>query len=104
MTVSFMIFTRLKYLLAGTGGAGLKELLVGVVVGLAILCTVAYPIHKVRSIIQKLQTLAKQQGHFSIRDADCFCCSNRHVHPETGEALPCDGEVIFSTLKSWFPQ
>ena len=27
---------------------------------------------------------------FRPQDAQCFCCSNGHRHPETGKELPCD--------------
>ena len=32
------------------------------------------------------------------QDAECACCSKNHRHPETGETLACDREIIFRTL------
>eukprot|EP00438_Fugacium_kawagutii_P014079 Skav208073 [mRNA] locus=scaffold2107:86304:87902:- [translate_table: standard] len=50
----------------------------------------------------ELNELPKQLRHFRVQDAKCFCCSCHHRHPETGEVLPCDRELMFQMLKKWF--
>ncbi|CAE7444685.1 unnamed protein product, partial [Symbiodinium pilosum] len=35
-------------------------------------------------------------------DADCFCCSNDHRHPHTGEELMCDRFLVYSMLNEWY--
>ena len=32
----------------------------------------------------------------------CFCCSNDHVNPRTGEKLPCDRVLVLGMLERWF--
>lgn len=54
------------------------------------------------SLFEDLQELPQQMANFSVRHAQCFCCSNDHRHPQTGEVLPCDRELIFGTLKKWY--
>eukprot|EP00439_Symbiodinium_sp_Y106_P082521 s31_g21.t4 len=50
-----------------------------------------------------LLKLGKQLDSFEIRAANCSCCQVDHCHPETGEELLCDRELVFETLKRWFP-
>ncbi|CAE7240284.1 unnamed protein product [Symbiodinium sp. CCMP2592] len=54
------------------------------------------------SLFEDLQELPQQMANFSVQHAQCFCCSNGHRHPQTGEVLPCDRELIFGTLKKWY--
>lgn len=35
---------------------------------------------------------------FDIHHAECSCCSFNHLHPETGEHIPCDRELICETV------
>merc|ERR1739845_268147 len=37
-----------------------------------------------------------------IQDSICFCCQHNHVHPITKEAIPCDRELVYRTLKQWY--
>jgi len=50
----------------------------------------------------KLYQLPQQLLHFQVQEAECFCCSNNHKHPETGKELPCDRKLVFSALQKWF--
>ena len=50
-----------------------------------------------------LLELKKQLGDFKIRAAQCSCCELDHANPKTGEELLCDRELVFATLKRWFP-
>lgn len=49
-------------------------------------------------LIRDLRDLSKQLQDFSVDRAECFCCSNKHIHPTTGQALPCDRELVVETL------
>lgn len=50
----------------------------------------------------RLYQLPRQLQNFRVQDAQCFCCSNGHQHPETGKELPCDRRMVFSALEKWF--
>jgi len=50
----------------------------------------------------QLYQLPQQLLHFQVQEAECFCCSNNHKHPETGKELPCDRQLVFSALQKWF--
>ena len=62
----------------------------------------ALVVHKLRQIVHELQQLPEQFSKFSVGDADCFCCHNMHMHPETGENLQCDRQLVYQTMKEWF--
>jgi len=50
----------------------------------------------------RLYQLPQQLHHFRVQDAKCFCCSNDHKHPETGQELQCDRMLVFNALEKWF--
>eukprot|EP00927_Polykrikos_kofoidii_P068527 TRINITY_DN6388_c0_g2_i5.p1 TRINITY_DN6388_c0_g2~~TRINITY_DN6388_c0_g2_i5.p1 ORF type:complete len:458 (-),score=34.14 TRINITY_DN6388_c0_g2_i5:30-1304(-) len=49
-----------------------------------------------------LANLEAQLGEFSLCASNCYCCSVRHVHPDTGEGLLCDREVVQACVDNWF--
>jgi len=53
-------------------------------------------------MIEDLAEFPNQLKMFKVQDAECFCCSNNHCHPETGEELPCDRVLVFKTLRRWY--
>lgn len=53
-------------------------------------------------MMEELAALPGQLRHFRVQDAKCFCCSNEHCHPESGEVMPCDRLLIFKMLKRWY--
>jgi len=65
-----------------------------------------YPagMHILRGSIRHLRNLPAQLAEFSVKDSECFCCQNEHRHPETGHHLPCDRQVVYGTLRTWFSQ
>ncbi|CAE8616387.1 unnamed protein product [Polarella glacialis] len=71
----------------------------------AFLCSavgvVILPTHISRRLANSLKLLPQQLESFSIREANCFCCSHHHVHPETRNQLPCDRLLIFKMLLQW---
>eukprot|EP00929_Paragymnodinium_shiwhaense_P117945 TRINITY_DN8944_c0_g1_i1.p1 TRINITY_DN8944_c0_g1~~TRINITY_DN8944_c0_g1_i1.p1 ORF type:complete len:551 (+),score=8.18 TRINITY_DN8944_c0_g1_i1:100-1752(+) len=51
-----------------------------------------------------VQDLCLVQSHvqsFSIRASQCFCCSNDHTVPLTGEEIACDRKLVYATLAAW---
>lgn len=61
-----------------------------------------WAVHRLRAPARALLQLPKQLEDFSVREAECFCCSNGHLHPETGAKLSCDRKLVYSTLVKWF--
>eukprot|EP00929_Paragymnodinium_shiwhaense_P115952 TRINITY_DN8512_c0_g1_i2.p1 TRINITY_DN8512_c0_g1~~TRINITY_DN8512_c0_g1_i2.p1 ORF type:complete len:484 (+),score=29.39 TRINITY_DN8512_c0_g1_i2:325-1776(+) len=59
---------------------------------------VSYNLQKVQV---ELRRLDKQLSEFSILKAECFCCSQQHLHPDTKERLPCDRSLVHRTLRLW---
>lgn len=57
---------------------------------------VANAIH-IRSI-KDLGLLPEQFATFSFDNVNCFCCSNNHEDPMTGDAIQCDREFVYETL------
>ncbi|CAJ1343919.1 unnamed protein product [Effrenium voratum] len=53
-------------------------------------------------MMSDLKELPGQLREFRVQDAECFCCSHNHRHPDTGEVLLCDRELMFQMLKKWF--
>lgn len=54
-----------------------------------------------RGAAQDQHLLSEQLATFSIRDSCCFCCSNNHVDPVTGQAINCDRALVYRTLATW---
>ena len=52
---------------------------------------------------QTLRELQEQLASFSLRAAQCTCCTVDHCDPSTGNQLLCDRTLIFQTLKRWYP-
>mmetsp|Transcript_40874 Transcript_40874/g.94896 ORF Transcript_40874/g.94896 Transcript_40874/m.94896 type:complete len:532 (+) Transcript_40874:28-1623(+) len=52
--------------------------------------------------IRDVQNLPEQLEQFKVQDAECFCCTNHHRHPTTGEELVCDRRLIFRTIRKWY--
>eukprot|EP00929_Paragymnodinium_shiwhaense_P103631 TRINITY_DN67257_c0_g1_i3.p1 TRINITY_DN67257_c0_g1~~TRINITY_DN67257_c0_g1_i3.p1 ORF type:complete len:467 (-),score=15.67 TRINITY_DN67257_c0_g1_i3:2-1375(-) len=53
------------------------------------------------SMVQELKMLQKQVQDFRIRDSKCFCCTNDHRNPDTGERMACDRKLVYTTLHGW---
>lgn len=60
------------------------------------------PCHVMRLLVADVKSLRAQLSEFSVQQADCFCCSVGHVHPETKRKLMCDRKVIYATLRRYF--
>eukprot|EP00929_Paragymnodinium_shiwhaense_P020083 TRINITY_DN13503_c0_g2_i1.p1 TRINITY_DN13503_c0_g2~~TRINITY_DN13503_c0_g2_i1.p1 ORF type:complete len:537 (-),score=23.26 TRINITY_DN13503_c0_g2_i1:78-1505(-) len=56
---------------------------------------------RIAALVTDLCLVQSQVQGFSIRDSHCFCCSNNHVHPLTGEELACDRKLVYDTLGAW---
>jgi len=55
-------------------------------------------------LARTLAVLPRQMESFSTEEAQCFCCSNQHIMPRTGESLPCDRKLIYDALIRWFSE
>jgi len=49
-------------------------------------------------LVAYLKSLPSQLQKFDIHHAECSCCSFNHLHPKTGEHIPCDRELICETV------
>lgn len=52
-----------------------------------------------RAYTKELQRLDYQLRNFSVRKAECFCCSNDHLL--NGKSLPCDRKLVESSIAHW---
>lgn len=52
--------------------------------------------------MQDLKSLKQKLEQFSVRDAKCFCCTCGHIHPDTGETLPCDRLIVYGSIEHWW--
>ncbi|CAE8605259.1 unnamed protein product, partial [Polarella glacialis] len=88
----------IAYSVAGSHTVELAGLFLG---SLCITVGAILPTHISRHLAKSLGSLPQQLEHFSIREAKSFCCSHKHVHPETQKHLPCDRRLIFDMLEQW---
>ncbi|CAK9024985.1 unnamed protein product [Durusdinium trenchii] len=49
-------------------------------------------------IMQDVDQLSRQLQSFRVKDAQCYCCSNNHRDPLTGDELLCDRQLVYDTL------
>jgi len=57
--------------------------------------------HQARRCTRHLSSLSKQLESFSVTSSHCYCCSIEHKR-SGGEEVPCDREVVYATIASWF--
>jgi len=82
---------------------GDQETLTLVISTAAILCPVTLVLLPLMnylgmSIMRDVYQLPDQLNKFRLQDAECFCCTHHHRHPETGQELICDRELVYQTL------
>eukprot|EP00929_Paragymnodinium_shiwhaense_P122606 TRINITY_DN9549_c0_g1_i2.p1 TRINITY_DN9549_c0_g1~~TRINITY_DN9549_c0_g1_i2.p1 ORF type:complete len:582 (+),score=50.95 TRINITY_DN9549_c0_g1_i2:208-1953(+) len=53
-----------------------------------------------RRSLQDLKLVKPQLSAFSVKKAACYCCSNNHRDPVTGEILLCDRTLVVGLLLS----
>ena len=75
---------------------GIGSLLVACLVCLPTSCYIGI------GLMKEIAELDSQLASFSIKKAQCFCCSHNHLHPETGKHLPCDRTLIYNMLHRWY--
>lgn len=56
----------------------------------------------VRSVARDAASARKQLKEFSFERAECFCCTNNHRHPDSGDEIPCDRQRVEAAVVSWF--
>eukprot|EP00929_Paragymnodinium_shiwhaense_P098098 TRINITY_DN59631_c0_g1_i1.p1 TRINITY_DN59631_c0_g1~~TRINITY_DN59631_c0_g1_i1.p1 ORF type:complete len:629 (+),score=32.75 TRINITY_DN59631_c0_g1_i1:131-2017(+) len=54
-----------------------------------------------QGLVEHIAGLQHELQRFSIQSTRCFCCSNVHRCPDTGNKLPCDREMVYWMLKQW---
>ena len=54
------------------------------------------------SMMREVQELPRQLENFEVQKAECFCCTHHHRHPQTGEEMICDRELIYETLEELY--
>eukprot|EP00931_Biecheleriopsis_adriatica_P043538 TRINITY_DN24893_c0_g1_i1.p1 TRINITY_DN24893_c0_g1~~TRINITY_DN24893_c0_g1_i1.p1 ORF type:complete len:636 (-),score=90.99 TRINITY_DN24893_c0_g1_i1:210-2006(-) len=58
--------------------------------------------HFSRKFARDYLKMQSQIQSFDPEEADCFCCTVGHKMPDTGEAIPCDREVINESIEYWY--
>eukprot|EP00929_Paragymnodinium_shiwhaense_P070149 TRINITY_DN35508_c0_g1_i1.p1 TRINITY_DN35508_c0_g1~~TRINITY_DN35508_c0_g1_i1.p1 ORF type:complete len:604 (-),score=39.81 TRINITY_DN35508_c0_g1_i1:230-2041(-) len=53
-------------------------------------------------LIRDLGEIEADVRDYNMRDAKCYCCTQDHVHPESGMHLPCDRRLVYKTLLEWW--
>lgn len=66
------------------------------IVLLIILC------HSSRKNGRDVYHIHEQMETFSLKQAQCWCCSVNHVNPITGADVSCDREVVEFAIKHWY--
>eukprot|EP00928_Gymnodinium_smaydae_P005722 TRINITY_DN11966_c0_g1_i1.p1 TRINITY_DN11966_c0_g1~~TRINITY_DN11966_c0_g1_i1.p1 ORF type:complete len:478 (-),score=40.82 TRINITY_DN11966_c0_g1_i1:209-1642(-) len=70
---------------------------------LVFLVAASFAAHTYRHFEYNLKRLPQQVSDFSVTKAECFCCKVGHKTPGGNEPIPCDRELIYETLQTWFP-
>ncbi|CAE7807932.1 Mal-A2 [Symbiodinium sp. CCMP2456] len=73
-------------------------------VGFGMLFVAAIPVgcYSALGTLRDIRDLEPQLKQFDVEHSECFCCSNDHRHPDTGQKLRCDRRLVFHTLKGWY--
>jgi len=74
-----------------------------IVIGIGLMMFVPVMVHLVRRIMRELFELKDQLAKMSIKDSQCFCCTHKHIHPETKARLQCDRDLVMNTVMELFP-
>ncbi|CAJ1427818.1 unnamed protein product [Effrenium voratum] len=85
-------------------GAGWKGLVVfRVLPGVCIVfATMPFLFYSTVVLFRDISTVDGQLKDFSLEGSECFCCANDHRHPDTGEALPCDRNLVYEAVRLWY--
>ena len=51
--------------------------------------------------LTEVDALKAELAIFSAQNAQCFCCSNQHLNPTTGEPLSCDRRLVNASIAHW---
>lgn len=60
------------------------------------------PMFFLREMVWELGHLKQQLKKFKVEEAECYCCSMRHVS-EGGASISCDRVLVYQALAKWFP-
>ena len=51
------------------------------------------------SLARHVQHVQQQLLTFNMQETLCYCCSNQHRHPDSGEEIPCDRKLVYQKLR-----
>ena len=60
----------------------------------------------ISTLIETMHDFAKLAGQikvFRVQESECFCCSNNHRHPHTGQLMQCDRDQIYQKIQKLEP-
>lgn len=100
ITVMFLGFQAVCVLLTFASELDMFPFVLAGLVSASVVAPV--PAFLIRRLARDLRRMPKQVASFSVQAAECFCCSHNHVHPDTGDCIPCDRELVFGRLAEWF--
>lgn len=70
--------------------------------GMLFLAAIPVGCYSALGTLRDIRDLEPQLKQFDVERSECFCCSNDHRHPDTGQKLRCDRRLVFHTLKGWY--
>jgi len=53
-------------------------------------------------LMRSLVGLPEQIANFTITKSSCFCCTNKHRMPDSGQPILCDRQLVYRTLRKWY--
>eukprot|EP00929_Paragymnodinium_shiwhaense_P043228 TRINITY_DN22264_c0_g1_i2.p1 TRINITY_DN22264_c0_g1~~TRINITY_DN22264_c0_g1_i2.p1 ORF type:complete len:673 (+),score=98.86 TRINITY_DN22264_c0_g1_i2:169-2187(+) len=75
---------------------------IGFYVTHALVGTAAAPLlANILGLIKSFEEIQADVQGYDMHEAKCFCCTHNHLHPETGERIPCDRQLVYKTLLEW---
>eukprot|EP00929_Paragymnodinium_shiwhaense_P117950 TRINITY_DN8944_c1_g1_i2.p1 TRINITY_DN8944_c1_g1~~TRINITY_DN8944_c1_g1_i2.p1 ORF type:complete len:399 (+),score=20.45 TRINITY_DN8944_c1_g1_i2:563-1759(+) len=54
------------------------------------------------SLVWQLSDVEQRIKEFRMQDSECFCCAHEHIHPETGQTIACDRQLVYKALANWW--
>mmetsp|Transcript_39732 Transcript_39732/g.91864 ORF Transcript_39732/g.91864 Transcript_39732/m.91864 type:complete len:526 (+) Transcript_39732:79-1656(+) len=65
------------------------------------LVSVAFAV-RFHDFLAEVEQLKAELAVFSAQNAQCFCCSNKHLDPSTGATLSCDRALVNASIAHWY--
>ena len=55
------------------------------------------------SMMDDIEQFPQQLQNFRIQESQCYCCTNNHRNPLTGDMMICDRELVYQSLNDLYP-